>query len=153
MLAVGLGTRTDPVQAYEWLLRAAIQGHALARYNAGYAHLVGEGVSKDPAAAVDWWRQAAEQELAVAQFALGWTMMIGMGTPSDAEAGAKWLRRAAGNGDPTAASIVAAMDAGQPVGTLTVHLPRPAHHGLSIGAERYAIDEMSMSAKRRDCTF
>lgn len=57
-------------EAFEYYLKAADQGDALAQYNLGICYDNGYGVEKDLSEAVIWLRKAADQGNAQAQNAL-----------------------------------------------------------------------------------
>ena len=47
--------------AYEWYLKAAENGMALAQKNVGLCYWNGEGVRRDEDKAIMWWQRAARQ--------------------------------------------------------------------------------------------
>jgi uncharacterized protein len=82
------------VLAYQWYLKAAQQGYALAQLEVGEAFVLGKGVAQSDERAFPWLRQATEQGLARAQY------MFGMRHPrsslsDDIAVAAKWFRKAA----------------------------------------------------------
>ena len=52
------GGPPDKVQAYQWLLKAAEQGHARAMFNLGRMLEKGDGIAKDEERALNWYQRA-----------------------------------------------------------------------------------------------
>jgi TPR repeat protein len=50
----GRGVAADPVQAFEWLAKAAEQGHPKAQFQAGILLVEGRGVRRDPVEGTKW---------------------------------------------------------------------------------------------------
>ena len=69
--ADGNGAVQNDVQAAEWYLKAAGQGHCLAQFNLGLMYGQGQGVRRDEATARMWLRKAAELGHAGAQYRVG----------------------------------------------------------------------------------
>jgi TPR repeat protein len=67
MLLGGRGVEKDDAEAAQWLLRAALQGNALAQFHLGLSYAQGRGVDQDREQALQWLTSAAEQGLAPAQ--------------------------------------------------------------------------------------
>jgi|ERR1041385_3392955 TPR repeat protein len=65
------GERPDYLQAAEWYLKAAEQGHALAQFNLGIMYGRGQGVPRDKATGMMWLGRAAQLGDAGAQYELG----------------------------------------------------------------------------------
>ena len=96
----------DPDGAYEWMLRAADAGHAVAQCNVGFCLQSGYGVAKDPAAAVRYYRRAAVQGNAGAMLNLAGCYRTGEGVEADANSHVVWLQRSRLARDPTAARVL-----------------------------------------------
>jgi hypothetical protein len=95
----GQGVPKDLDKAYQFLRRAADQGHAEAQNAVGVFHYNGMGsAKKDPAEAARWYRKGAEQGLAKAQNNLGLMLVAGDGVKQDEAEAAKWFRAAAEQG-------------------------------------------------------
>lgn len=56
------GVKENPKAAFDWLQKAAIQGHVKAQQQVVFCYRFGKGVAKDEGEAVAWYRKAAEQE-------------------------------------------------------------------------------------------
>ena len=52
------GAVQDKAEAYQWLLKAAEQGHARAMYNLGRMHEKGDGIGQDNEQALLWYQRA-----------------------------------------------------------------------------------------------
>jgi len=65
------GAPDDYVQAAEWYLKAARQGHSVAQFNLGLMYGQGQGVVRNQATAEMWLRKAAELGHAGAQYHVG----------------------------------------------------------------------------------
>jgi hypothetical protein len=70
MYGKGKGTDRDDVEAFNWYLKAAEQGHPNAQYNLGVIYAKGRGIKPDIEEAKKWYRKAAEQGDENAQTAL-----------------------------------------------------------------------------------
>ena len=59
MLLTGKGgAPPDKVQVYQWLLKAAEQGHARTMFNLGRMLEKGDGIAKDEERALTWYQRA-----------------------------------------------------------------------------------------------
>lgn len=98
LLAEGLGTKQNFIEAARWYRMAAEQGHADAQYELSELLYWGDGVPEDLEESAYWTRLAAEQGHAEAQFALGTMYFTGEGVPLDLEQSAYWTKLAAEQG-------------------------------------------------------
>lgn len=64
------GLKRNTIEAAQWYLKAAEQGHAHAQFNLAYMYHVGSGVSKDEEKAEHWAKKSAAQGYELAQFVL-----------------------------------------------------------------------------------
>ncbi len=101
-------TTRDPRQAGEWMLAAAVAGHAGAQESAGRTCL--ESTPKDWRCAKEWLTRSARSGRASALPVLGWTLA---NQPDASEAdqisARDWYEKAAGNGDLFAMNNLAAL--------------------------------------------
>ena len=67
----GFGVLKNEKQAFEWYLKAAIQGDAESQFNCAVSYRLGKGVAKDEELAVKFFEKAAIQGHANANFNLG----------------------------------------------------------------------------------
>lgn len=99
-------------QGYHWLLSAAEQGHAEARYMVGMAKLLGRGTATDESGARAWLERAAYQRQERAQYQLGKLFLNGTGVAKETAWGRQWLEQAALNGHVEAPFLLAALFSG-----------------------------------------
>ena len=99
MLANGLGTQTDHVEARRWLLLAANGGEADAIHNLAVMLWEGMGVQANPAKAIEFFEDAAKKGHAGAQLTLGDAYETGEVLTRDLSQAAAWFRAAAEQGD------------------------------------------------------
>ena len=66
----GKSFAVNKVQAFEWLQKAAKQGHKEAQYMLASMYNEGDGVEVDKVKAVEWYQKAANQGNEVAQLRL-----------------------------------------------------------------------------------
>lgn len=93
-------------KSIEWLLKAADQGHARARYELAMNYAIGlRGLAEDKEKAAEWFRKAAESYLkaaeqgdANAQFQLAEMYSVGWGVPKDSNKVFEWYLKAAEQG-------------------------------------------------------
>ena len=97
----GLGVVPNPLQAYQWMRRAAEQDHDLALHGLGIMYLLGECVEKNEREAARWLGRGAERGLPGSMAALAGMYEQGLGVEKDA-AKAKALYDAAGLGEAPA---------------------------------------------------
>jgi TPR repeat protein len=102
----GLGKEHDPVQAFEWHLRAAEAGNVLGQHNAGNQYSEGRGADEDPVAAVLWWTKSAERGDATTQLRLGEAYEAGRGVEIDLDEALRWYTLSAGSGNAQAAAAI-----------------------------------------------
>jgi TPR repeat protein len=95
----------DFSKAFEWGLKAAMQGLAASQYLIGLGYKNGEGAPKDHQEAARWLCMAAEKDYAGAQYELGICYLNGEGVPKDMLLAYKWINLAAGHGDEDSAAL------------------------------------------------
>lgn len=88
------GAPQDSAEAFDWLLKAAAQGHAEALFEAGRSYRVGRHTPVDLGRALACYKAAADQGHARAQFALGLMLETGMGldAPAPEKAAALYIQ-------------------------------------------------------------
>ena len=95
----GKDTPQDYRKAYNWLLKAADQGYAIAQHNLGHMYTtVNEGVSIDYEKAIYWYTKAAKQGYAFSQHNLGRLYLLGEHVEQDFEEAFIWLSIASKQG-------------------------------------------------------
>ena len=94
---------------FQWLLRAAENGHAEAQSHVGTGYELGHGVSRNIQEAIRWYRLAAEQGNIDIQTHLGHLYARGETVPRDYTQALKWYRLAAENGFSPAQSTLGKM--------------------------------------------
>lgn len=103
-----LGNSYDVTQnyqeAFQWYLKAAQQGNAIAQNNLGFMYANGHGVTQNYQEAFKWYLKSAQQGLAVAQINLGELYENGYGTRRDLQQAIEWYNKAAQQGDLEAKS-------------------------------------------------
>ncbi len=95
-------------EAYEWLKKAAEQGHLLAQGGVGLCYSAGRGVSRDEKEALKWYTKAAEQGHDYMQACVGTYYRNGRGVPRDDQKAVEWFRKAAEQGNALAQSNLGA---------------------------------------------
>lgn len=90
----GIGCKSDPAVALQWLQIAARNGEPAAQYELGRRLFVGNGVARDQAAAVSWFRKASEQGVVFADLMLAACLSCGFGVPVDIDAARRHYERA-----------------------------------------------------------
>lgn len=102
----GRGTAKNPIQAFEWYLKAANQGNTKAAYKIGYAYLVGKGVPADFTKAMSWLTIASNKGYERAHYYLGEIYELGKGVDVDLKTALTWYEKASGGGfDPATKRI------------------------------------------------
>lgn len=91
-------SKRDFLEASQWFLKAANQGHVLSQYYLGWLYNNGKGVPQDYIQAVYWYKKAAEQGNADAQYSLGYCYAEGYGVKQDDTQAVYWYRKAAEQG-------------------------------------------------------
>ncbi len=100
----------SPAKAYEFWLRAAEAGDALAQFNvATYLSFSIGGIKRNDAEAFSWYRKSAEQGHADAQYVLAQAYQAGTGTSIDYPEAMRWYKAAAAHGLATAQERIAYM--------------------------------------------
>jgi TPR repeat protein len=100
--ANGLGTSQDYNNAFEYISKAANQGHRDAEVLLAEMFAKGQGVSQNSAMAFYWYKQAAELGDATAMYKYGVMFFEGEGTPVDQSSSYVWLQDAAKAGNKDA---------------------------------------------------
>jgi TPR repeat protein len=85
------GTEKDERAGFEWLLKAAEQGHPRAQTQVAMAYQKARGVRQDFPESAKWMRKAADQGHPKAQFELGVYYRDGRGVPADQVLALMWL--------------------------------------------------------------
>jgi TPR repeat protein len=88
-----------PVEAFNWLKKAATLGDAHSQYGVGLSYEEGDGVEKNMAEAVKWYRKAADQDFPSALTALADCYKAGNGLDKDFDASKKLYEKAVLLGD------------------------------------------------------
>lgn len=94
MYEEGLGVKADPVEAHNWMLKAAELGDCTAALRVGMNNLLGNGTSVDKIAAVKWFKKAADQGSRHAMSAVGDTFKYGWGVEEDKVQAVHWYEKA-----------------------------------------------------------
>ena len=89
-----------PVEAADWLHKAADQGDFLAEFSLGTLYLKGEGVPKDASQAAIWYRRAADHGYPAAQVGLGTLYRHGEGVAQDLSEAQRWYSKAESDVSP-----------------------------------------------------
>jgi TPR repeat protein len=107
----GQGVREDDDAAFDWIRRAALQGHARAQYHLGNLYAFDHGVPREEKdadrMAARWYFESAQQGNADAQYALGLLFLSGKGVVQDAGEARRWFTRAANAGHAEARRFLA----------------------------------------------
>ncbi len=94
--------KTDPSltePSFNWLIKAAQNGHRGSEYILGVKYLQGEGVKTDYQQAFNWFQKAAQQGDAAAQFNTGLMYEQGTGVGQDMQLAVEWYQKAAQQGE------------------------------------------------------
>ena len=97
-LAMVYEKRGRLVEAANWYLQAAFQGHVSAQASIGFAYANGRGVDEAPGRAAIYYRMAANNGSAAGEFNIGGLFSLGKGVKQDHKAAAYWVSRAAEQG-------------------------------------------------------
>lgn len=97
-LSDGALTQSYP-KAFEWLKKAADQGHMLAQFTIGGMYLSGNGVTSSDQEAFVWFEKAADQGHTSSQYNLGCMYDQGIGISLSKEKALNWFKKAAKQGD------------------------------------------------------
>lgn len=89
----------DSIGAYQWFMKAAEEGYAIAEYNIGVCYYEGLGVKPNPTEAFNWTMKAAKQGFAPAQNTIGLHFCSGEGVEENLAEAFKWCMKAAKQGD------------------------------------------------------
>lgn len=95
---VEFNDKKEYVQAAEWYLKAANQGHAKAQNNLGALYAQGHGVEKNQAKAIEWYTKSASQGYVYAQNNLAFIYQTGNGVTKDMDKAMEWYTKAANQG-------------------------------------------------------
>lgn len=82
-------------KAFNWYLKAANQGNAVAQAKVGVIYHNGRYVKLDYSKAFEWYQKAVKEDVAEAQFGLGLIYAYGNEVPKDLEKSKYWLTEAA----------------------------------------------------------
>ena len=106
----GQGVREDDRAAFDWLQKAALQGHAAAQYHLATLYAFGNGVPAGEAdadrMAARWYFASAQQGNRDAEYALGLLFFSGKGVLQSRDEALKWFGRAASAGHPDAIRFI-----------------------------------------------
>lgn len=97
----------DSIKAYQWFMKAAEEGYAVAEHNVGVCLYEGLGVTRNLTKANYWAMKAAKRGFAPAQHNIGIAYINGEGTEKNAEEAFKWFMKAAKQDYPNSQLIVA----------------------------------------------
>jgi TPR repeat protein len=95
----GNGVEKNPVEAFIWTEKAAIQGLAGAQHNLGFSYLNGIGVDQNIGEAIVWYQKAALQGHAKSQYILGSMYETGKGVSQNLTEAISWYQKAADQGN------------------------------------------------------
>lgn len=98
----GHGVPEDKLKAFEWHLKAAVQGHAVSQIHIGYDYFHGKNTSKNRRKAFEWYLKAANQGYSYAQNETGYCYYNGYGVKEDKRQAAEWYKKAAEQGNAAA---------------------------------------------------
>ncbi len=99
----GKGVPQNPIQAKEWIEKAAMQGHAGAQLHLGTLFLEGKGAPQSSQLELFWFSRAAEQGDGLALMKLGWMYERGRGVPQDFIQAHMWYNLGQAHGEWRAA--------------------------------------------------
>ncbi|KAG9062195.1 hypothetical protein KI688_006527 [Linnemannia hyalina] len=127
----------DGTNAFEWFLKAALQGYADAQAKVSQAYTNGAGISKDNIKAMEWSVKAAENGHAGMQYNMGAAYEKGQGVPQSDSRSFEWYLKSADQGFTKAQErVAAALEAGRGVsrdGLMAVKwYTKAADQGLSV---------------------
>jgi uncharacterized protein len=97
-LAIG-PKRKSLQKSFDWMLKAAEQGHPDAILAVGTAYFLGRGTTLDYSNAAQWYTKAAQLGDAAAQYLIASMHESATGVPKDLEAALAWYVAAARQGD------------------------------------------------------
>lgn len=103
--ARGLGVSQNPNEAWQWMQKAAENGHAEAQYWMGYAYFYGYKESQDRIKALLWYQKAAAQSYVEAQYMVAAILDSKKyaDIPRNPEDAIQWYSQAANSGHAFAA--------------------------------------------------
>lgn len=99
---VGEGVKQDFQKAFEYYLRAANLGHAVAQYNLGLVYAEGKGVPVDGEKAARYYLLSAEQNILISQYSLAFLYHEGRIIKRDLQKAFYWYQKAANANQPNA---------------------------------------------------
>ncbi|KAF9271596.1 hypothetical protein BGZ88_005885, partial [Linnemannia elongata] len=94
----GASVPKDNIEAMEWLVRAAENGHAVTQYNMGSAYEKGQGVPQSNSRSFEWYLKSADQGFAEAQARVANAFEDGWGVSQDDAKAIEWYTKAAYQG-------------------------------------------------------
>ena len=103
----------DSVQATQWWIKAADQGHTEAQCNAGYAYLKGYGVEQDYKKAIRYLQLASHKNNPDALYILGYCYYYAKGVQHDKEMAITLLKEAAKLNHKKAKEVLTDVGAGR----------------------------------------
>ncbi|WP_434779078.1 tetratricopeptide repeat protein [Neisseria sp. Ec49-e6-T10] len=91
---------SDMINAFQWLLKAAMQGYTEAQLQVALMYDYGNmlEIEKDPVKAIEWYEKAAYQNNEYAQYRLGEMYLDGEGGQQNYDKAVEWLQKAAQQG-------------------------------------------------------
>lgn len=92
---LGSGISQDEGEGFQWVERAANQGHVLSYFALAELFLSGRGTSRDYERAMHWYQKAADNGFAAALVQIGGMHEDGLGVPQNIELALDYYRRAA----------------------------------------------------------
>lgn len=85
----------DSIEAYQWFMKAAEEGYAVAESNIGVCYYEGIGVDVNLSEAFKWTMKAAKHGFRSAQHNVGLNYLLGQGIEKNPEEAYKWFSKAA----------------------------------------------------------
>lgn len=86
-------------QAFNWYMKAAVQGLDVAQWNVGHCYKLAIGTEEDATQAFQWYMKAAEQGYDLAQTEVGACFRYGYGVDENKPQAFEWYMKAAQQGD------------------------------------------------------
>ena len=97
--------RSNPMDAFDKLMKAARAGDAEAQNRLGDAYALGEGIVSNPKKAVEWYSKSAAQGQTDAMGSLGFCKLCGDGAPKDMVEGARLISEAIKKGNTSGRNL------------------------------------------------
>jgi TPR repeat protein len=83
------------VEAFQWFLKNAEQGNAVAQYRLGDMYRTGRGITQNYTEALKWHRLSAKKHNSDAQNSIGFAYQRGLGVKQDYYEAVRWFRKSA----------------------------------------------------------